>query len=105
MADLDAGATGTMTSATITDQVKPVVSHHLDGERDRALAAYARVLPAINHENRQCGFRAAKETMKAGGVIRSAYSRHPVPVLPDWAREQLFELLRPLDPLALRWGL
>ncbi len=104
MADLDAGATGTMTSATMTDQIKPVVTHHLAGDRAKALAAYARVLPAINHENRQCGFRAAKETMKAGGVINSAFCRHPIPALPDWAREQLFELLRPLDPLALRWG-
>ncbi|MDA7423927.1 dihydrodipicolinate synthase family protein [Thalassococcus lentus] len=104
MADLDAGATGTMTSATITDQIKPVVAHFLNGDRQAALDAYARVLPAINHENRQCGFRAAKETMKAGGVIHSAFCRHPIPALPDWTRDQLFELIRPLDPIALRWG-
>jgi len=104
MADLDAGATGTMTSATMTDQIKPVVTHHLAGDRESALAAYARVLPAINHENRQCNFRAAKETMKQGNVIKSAFCRHPIPPLPDWARDQLFELLRPLDPIALRWG-
>ncbi|MDE2790816.1 MAG: dihydrodipicolinate synthase family protein [Paracoccaceae bacterium] len=104
MADLDAGATGTMTSATIPDQIKPVLTHHRAGDRPSALAAYHRVLPAINHENRHCQFRAAKAAMKEGGVIRSDYSRHPIPTLPFWAREQLLELLRPLDPVVLRWG-
>lgn len=104
MADLDAGATGTMTSATIPDQIKPVLTRHFAGDRDGALKSYARVLPAINHENRQCQFRAAKEAMKEGGVIRSARSRHPVAPLPEWARRQLIELLEPLDPVALKWG-
>ena len=104
MADLDAGATGSMTSATLTDQIRPVITHHLAGGREQALAAYARVLPAINHENRQCQFRAAKAAMMEGGVIRSDYCRHPIPPLPDWARRQMLELLRPLDPLVLRWG-
>ena len=104
MADLDAGATGTMTSATITDQIKPVVTQFLGGNREAALAAYNRVLPAINHENRQCQFRACKEAMKEGGVIRSAVCRHPIQPLPDWARAELLNLIRPLDPLVLRWG-
>ena len=104
LADLDAGATGSMTSATIPDQIRPVIVHHAAGDHLAARDAYARVLPAINHENRQCQFRAAKEAMKEGGVIKSAYCRHPVPGLPGWARVQLLELLRPLDPVALRWG-
>lgn len=104
LADLDAGATGTMTSATIPDQIKPVVAYHLAGNRDAAMAAYARVLPAINHENRQCGFRAAKEAMVEGRVFKSAFCRHPIPALPPEPREALMELLRPLDPIALRWG-
>lgn len=104
LADLDAGATGTMTSATIPDQIKPVVTHHLAGDREAAMAAYARVLPTINHENRQCGFRAAKVAMEEGGVIKSAFCRHPIPPLPSPARAQLLELLRPLDPVILRWG-
>ncbi len=69
MADLDAGATGSMTSALIPDQIRPAIAAHLSGDRDGAMAAYARVLPAINHENRQCGFRATKEAMAEGGVI------------------------------------
>lgn len=104
LADLDAGATGTMTSATIPDQIKPVVTHHLAGQRAEAMDAYARVLPVINHENRQCGFRAAKEAMREGGVIKSAFCRHPIPPLPPEPRAALMELLRPLDPVVLRWG-
>ncbi|SHJ06594.1 dihydrodipicolinate synthase family protein [Wenxinia saemankumensis] len=104
MADLDAGATGTMTSAMIPDQIKPVLTHHAAGRRQEALDAYARVLPAVNHENRQCGFRSAKEAMVEGGVIRSAFCRHPIaPLHPD-TRAQLIELLQPLDPVVLRWG-
>ena len=104
MADLDAGATGTMTSATIPDQIKPVVTHHLAGDRGAAQKAYERVLSAINHENRQCGFRAAKEAMREGGVIKSAFCRHPIPPLAPEPREALMELLLPLDPVALQWG-
>ncbi|MDJ0637991.1 MAG: dihydrodipicolinate synthase family protein [Paracoccaceae bacterium] len=104
LADLDAGATGSMTSALIPDQIKPVITHHLAGDRDAAKAAYARVLPTINHENRQCGFRAAKEAMVAGGVIKSAFCRHPIPPLPRSTRDELLDHLRPLDPLILTWG-
>ena len=103
MADLDAGATGSMTSALIPDQIRPAIAAHLSGDRDGAMAAYARVLPAINHENRQCGFRATKEAMAEGGVISSARCRHPTPPLPDAARKQLLELIRPLDPVVLSW--
>ena len=104
LADLDAGATGSMTSATIPDQIRPVINAHLAGDRAGAVDAYARVLPAINHENRQCGFRAAKEAMVEGGVIKSAFCRHPIPPLSPEARRGLIELLTPLDPVVLRWG-
>jgi len=104
MADLDAGASGTMTSALIPDLIKPVVTHHLAGDRAAALAQYARVLPVVNHENRQCGFRAAKAAMVEGGVIASDFCRHPIAPLHPQTRETLLELLRPLDPIVLRWG-
>ncbi len=104
LADLDAGATGSMTSAMIPDQIKPVIDTHRRGDRDGAMAAYARVLPAINHENRQCGFRATKAVMAEGGVIGSAFCRHPIaPLHPD-TQAELIALVRPLDPVALRWG-
>ena len=104
MADLDAGATGTMCSALLPDLIKPVVTHHLSGERAEAAARYAQILPLINYENRQCGLRATKEAMVEGGVIGSAHVRHPLTPLHPAAREGLLELARPLDPVVLRWG-
>jgi 4-hydroxy-tetrahydrodipicolinate synthase len=104
LADLDAGATGTMTSAMIPDLIKPVLSAWAAGDKANATAAYARVLPAINHENRQCGFRAAKAAMAEGGVIRSDTCRHPIPPLHPATRAMLIDLLRPLDPVVLSWG-
>lgn len=104
MADLDAGATGTMTSAMIPELIKPILTAHAAGDRKQAAALYARVLPIINYENRQCGLRAAKAVMKAGGVIRSDAVRHPLAPLHPQTREGLLELARELDPLALRWG-
>lgn len=104
LADLDAGATGAMTSAMIPDQIKPVLDYHAAGERDKAIAAYARVLPAINHENRQCGFISAKVAMVEGGVIRSDFCRHPIaPLHPD-TKLGLMELIQPLNPVVLNWG-
>src|SRR6478672_232560 len=45
MADLDAGATGTMPSALLPDLIKAVVVHFREGRRAEAEAAYARILP------------------------------------------------------------
>lgn len=104
LADLDAGATGSMTSAMIPDRIRPVLTHWAAGDRAAATGAYARVLPAINHENRQCGFRAAKAVMKEGGVIGSDFCRHPIPPLHPATRAMLLDLVRPLDPVALAWG-
>ena len=104
MADLDAGATGTMTSAMIPDLIKPILAAHAAGDRKQAAALYAKVLPIINFENRQCGLRSAKAVMKEGGVIRSEAVRHPLTPLHPKTREGLIELARELDPLALRWG-
>jgi 4-hydroxy-tetrahydrodipicolinate synthase len=104
LADLDAGATGCMTSAMIPDLVRPAISAHLKGDRDMAKDIYERVLPLINHENRLCGFRAAKAVMKAGGVIKSDFCRHPIAPLAPQVRATLLDLATGLDPLALRWG-
>ena len=104
MADLDAGATGTMSSALLPDLIKPVVEHHRAGRRKDAAAEYARILPLINYENRQCGLRATKTVMAAGGVIRSDAVRHPLEPLHPATRAGLLELAAELDPLALRWG-
>jgi dihydrodipicolinate synthase/N-acetylneuraminate lyase len=104
MADLDAGATGTMPSALLPDHIKPVVQDHLAGRRADAAREYARILPLINYENRQCGLRATKAVMKEGGVIRSDAVRHPLEPLHPVTRTGLLELAREAGPLALRWG-
>ena len=104
MADLDAGATGTMTSATLPDLIRPAVTAFLDGRRAEAAAIYARLLPLINFENRQCGWRSCKVVMKEGGVIASEHVRHPTRPLHQETRAQLLELAREVGPLALCWG-
>ena len=104
LADLDAGARGSMTSALIPDLIRPVIFAHMEGRRDEAVEGYSRLLPVINHENRQCGFRAAKEAMVEGGVIKSAFCRHPIAPLHPQTRQALIELMTPHDPVVLRWG-
>ena len=42
--DLDAGATGSMTSGLIPDLIRPVITAHTAGDRDAAVAGYARVV-------------------------------------------------------------
>ncbi len=103
-ADLVAGATGSMTSALIPDLIRPVIASYLAGEKTVAKKLYGDVLPIINHENRQCGFRATKEAMVEGGIIKSSHCRHPVQALGTETRQLLMELLRPLDPAILSWG-
>ena len=104
LADLDAGATGSMTSALASERIRPIVVDSLAGDRAAAEAAYNRMLPLINLENRQCGLRATKTAMKEGGVIASDAVRHPLVPLPPPAREALLRMGRDLDLIALRWG-
>ena len=104
MADLEAGALGTMPSALLPDLIKVVLTHYFAGRRSEAAAAYARILPLINFENRQCGLRACKTVMKEGGVIRTDAVRHPLEPLHPATRAGLLELAASVNPLSLRWG-
>ena len=104
MADLEAGATGTMPSALLPDLIRPVVEHFLAGRKKEAAAAYARILPLINYENRQCGLRATKTVMKEGDVIKSDAVRHPLEPMHPQTRAGLLALAAELGVLALRWG-
>ena len=61
-----------MPSALLPDLIKVVLTHYFSGRRLEAAAMYARILPLINFENRQCGLRASKTVMKEGGVIKGA---------------------------------
>ncbi|PLS21112.1 dihydrodipicolinate synthase family protein [Neptunicoccus cionae] len=104
LADLDAGATGSMTSGMIVDRIKPVIVKHHAGDFAGATEAYGRVAMAINHENRQCGWQSCKAAMVEGGVIASEFCRHPIPPLHPAIRSRMIDLLRPLDPMVLKWG-
>jgi len=104
MADLDAGATGTMPSGAYPDALRPILDDFAAGRRDRAVAGYERWLPLINYENRQCGLLACKALMKEGGIIASEAARHPWPPLHPATRAGLIEIARRLDPLVLRWA-
>ena len=104
LADLDAGCTGSMTSGLIVDQIKPVITHYLAGRVSAATEAYGRVAMVINHENRQCGWQACKAAMVEGGVIKSAYCRHPIAALHADIKSRLIDLLKPLHPIVLNWG-
>lgn len=104
MADLDAGATGTMPSALLPDLIRPVLEYHRTDRRTEAAAEYARILPLINFENRQCGLRACKTVMREGGVIKSDAVRHPLATLHPATRMELLALAREYAPLALTWG-
>lgn len=104
MADLNAGATGAMTGAGYPDGFRPILDAHRAGDHAAAAAAYARWLPLINFENRQCGLVAAKVLMEEGGVIASGATRHPVAPLHPATRAELIEIARRTDPMVLRWA-
>jgi dihydrodipicolinate synthase/N-acetylneuraminate lyase len=104
LADLDAGCTGTMTSALQPERIGPIVNSYLAGDIDAALARWRDCLPLINHENRQCGLRAAKVVMQVGGVIASDHVRHPLKPMSGRTRKRLLHLAAEHDLIALRWG-
>lgn len=104
LADLDAGCTGTMTSALQPELIRPIVTNYRAGDIDAALAQWRTCLPLINHENRQCGLRAAKVVMKEGGVISSDCVRHPLKPMSERTRARLLQLAEESDVIALRWG-
>lgn len=104
LADLDAGATGTMTSALQPELIRPIVTRYLAGDHDGALEQWKLCLPLINHENRQCGLRAAKTVMMAGGVIGSDHVRHPLKPMSQRTTTRLLQLAGELDLIAMRWG-
>jgi dihydrodipicolinate synthase/N-acetylneuraminate lyase len=104
LADLDAGASGSMPSAMVPDLLAEAVSAFQQGDREGAVRAYERVLPLINFENKQCGLRATKTLMFEGGIIACEIARHPFPPLHPTTRAGLLELARRLDPLILRWA-
>ena len=104
LADLDAGATGSMTSALQPERIRPIVTGYLAGDIDAALAQWKLCLPLINHENRQCGLRACKTVFMHGGVIKSDHVRHPLKPMSVRTVARLLQLAGELDLIAMRWG-
>jgi 4-hydroxy-tetrahydrodipicolinate synthase/2-keto-3-deoxy-L-arabinonate dehydratase len=104
LADLDAGATGTMPSAGYPDLLRPILTAYEKGDRDEATRLYERVLPLINWENKQVGLQGCKALMKEGGIITSDAVRHPVAQITPEARAGFIEIARRLGALILRWG-
>ena len=104
-ADLEAGAKGNMSSAMLPDLIGPLVKNYIKGNKKEAENEYNRVLPLINYENRQCGFRATKTVFKEGGVIKSDVCRHPIPSLDKNTKKGLLDLANKYDLIAMKWGL
>jgi len=104
LADLDAGATGTMTSGVQCEHIRQIVVAHREGRTQDAIAKWTECLPLINHENRQCGLRACKAVFAEGGVIASDHVRHPLRPLPQRTKDRLLQLARELNLVALSWG-
>ncbi|CUJ49007.1 dihydrodipicolinate synthase family protein [Achromobacter kerstersii] len=104
LADLDAGATGSMTGGGFADGIRPIIEAHRAGDLDRAFSQYQAWLPLINYENRQAGFLAAKALMKEGGIIDCDAPRNPWPALHPATRAGLIDTARRLDALVLRWA-
>jgi 2-keto-3-deoxy-L-arabinonate dehydratase len=104
LADLEAGATGSMTGGGFPDGIRPIIEAHAQGNGDLAFELYQRWLPLINHENRQAGLLAAKALMKEGGVIACEKPRHPLPEMHPDTRRELIAIAKRLSPLVLRWG-
>ncbi len=103
-ADLEAGISGSMSSALLPEKIAPVINHFWNNEKDKAEEIYNNILPLINFENRQCGFRATKTVMKEGGVIKSDFCRDPIKPLDQDTKNLLLNFAKKYDLLTYKWG-
>ena len=103
-ADLEAGISGSMSSALLPEKIAPVIDHFWNNEKDKAEEVYNSILPLINFENRQCGFRATKTVMKEGGVIKSDFCRDPIKPLDQDTKNLLLNFAKRYDLLTYKWG-
>ncbi len=103
-ADLEAGISGSMSSALLPEKIAPVIDHFWNNEKDKAEEVYNSILPLINFENRQCGFRATKTVMKEGGVIKSDFCRDPIQPLDPNTKNLLLNFAKRYDLLTYKWG-
>lgn len=104
LADLEAGATGTMTGGGYPEGIREIFEAYTQGRPDLAARLYERWLPLINYENRQCGLATAKILMQEGGIIASDHVRAPLAAVQPRQRAGLLRIARDLNALALRWA-
>ena len=103
MADLDAGATGTMPSALVPDLLTDVLRLYAEGNWQDAAALYERLLPLLNFENKLGGIQPAKIALYEGGIIADDRLRASLRPLEPEFRTMLMNLVRRLNPLILRF--
>jgi len=104
IADLEAGATGTMPGAVIPEILGDVMRRWSAGDREGATTLFERWLPLLNWENKHTGLAAAKILMHEGGIIASEAVRAPLAPVSRDLRDGYIRLARRLDPLILRWA-
>ena len=104
LADLHAGISGSMSSALLPEKIGPVIYNYLENKTEEAEIKYNNILPLINFENRQCGFRAAKTIMKEGRVIDSDFCRHPIKSLDFPTKKILIEMAKKFNLVSVTWG-
>ena len=104
LSNLHAGISGSMSSALLPDKIRPVIIDFLEGKIDSAEEKYNNILPLINFENKQCGFQATKIAMKEGGVIKSAFCRHPIKILDDHTKNLLISMAKKYNLVSMNWG-
>ena len=102
--DLHAGISGSMSSALLPEKIGPVIYNYLANKIEEAEIMYNNILPLINFENRQCGFRAVKTIMKEGGIIDSDFCRHPIKPLDITSKKILIEMAKNLNLISVKWG-
>jgi len=101
--ELEAGAVGTMTGFGFPEILVDIVSRFRSGDREGALAAYARALPLIRFENQPgINLPLRKHIYRRRGAIAHEFVRPPAPALEP---ATLVELDAILGDLGLADGL
>ena len=93
-----------MSSALLPEKIAPVIDHFLKNEKEKAEEIYNHILPLINFENRQCGFRGTKTVMKEGGVIKSDFCRDPIKPLDPDTKNLLLNFAKKYELISYNWA-
>ena len=101
-ADLEAGISGSMSSALLPEKIASVVDHYMNNEKEKAEEIYNHILQIINFENRKCGFSGTKTVMKEGGVIKSDFCRQPIKPLDEDTKNLLLKFSKKYDLISFK---